>query len=196
MLLHQIINTLFTSNTWVITRDDSCWVVDCGDVEPIVSLIGDKALAGVLLTHAHFDHIYGLNELLSRYPDTPVYTNKAGCAMLLDDKKNLSRYHETPYVFEHPECVRLVDEGDEIVLDSRLTAQVIASPGHNDSCLTFVCDDFIITGDAYIPGNKVVTNLPGGNKQVAKQSVERILQLAVGKTIYPGHGVPSHQQNQ
>jgi glyoxylase-like metal-dependent hydrolase (beta-lactamase superfamily II) len=53
-----------------------------------------------------------------------------------------------------------------------------------------VIDDAIFTGDAYIPGISVVTNLPKANKELAQQSLHKILALAVGKTIYPGHNVP------
>lgn len=188
MKVHQVINSLFASNTWVIDLGISVWLVDCGDIDQIVYIIGNKPVVGVLLTHGHFDHIYGLNDLFDRYPDTPVYTNTAGQEMLMDDKKNLSRYHETPFLFENPECIRLVNEGDEIFLDRNVATIVTSTPGHNASCLTYATDDAIFTGDAYIPGLKVVTNLPGGNRALAAQSVERILELAKDRTIYPGHG--------
>ena len=47
--------------------------------------------------------------------------------------------------------------------------------------------DNLFTGDAYISGVKVVTNLPKGNKKLAQDSIERILGLAEGKTIRSGH---------
>jgi glyoxylase-like metal-dependent hydrolase (beta-lactamase superfamily II) len=53
-----------------------------------------------------------------------------------------------------------------------------------------VTDESVFTGDAYIPGIAVVTNLPKGNKEQAKQSVQKILDLASYKTIYPGHRLP------
>lgn len=188
MTIHHVINSLFTSNTWVVELGASVWLVDCGDVAPILRLIGNKQLSGILLTHAHFDHIYGLNELLDRFPDTPVYTNESGREALLDDRKNMSRYHETPFVLKHPECIKIIQDGDLVELCDNVTAKVIATPGHNDSCLTFVMDDAIFTGDAYIPGIKVVTKLPGGDKNIAKQSLEIITELSKGKTVYPGHG--------
>ena len=188
MKIHQVINSLFASNSWILDFEKNCWLVDCGDVRPIVEIIGKMPLVGVLLTHAHYDHIYGLNELLDLYQGIPVYTNEVGREMLLNEKMNLSRYHETPFVFEYPQNIRIINDGDEIVLNGECKLKVAATPGHNDSCLTFVSDKDIFTGDSYIPGIKVVTNLPSGRKQIAKQSVERILKLAIGKTIYPGHG--------
>ena len=190
MISWHIINTFFTSNTWVITFDEACWIVDCGDVEPIVQLIGEKPVAGVLLTHAHFDHIYGLNELLRHFPNTIVYTNECGKETLLDARKNMSLYHETPFVFDFLENIRIVNDGEEIELSKGLNAQVISTPGHHPSCLTYVVGDAIFTGDSYIPGTKVVTNLPKSNKKQAQESLDKIMKLLTkGFTVYPGHHI-------
>jgi glyoxylase-like metal-dependent hydrolase (beta-lactamase superfamily II) len=189
MLIHNTVNTYFCSCTYVLTVDDFSWLVDCGDVEPILSLIKGKNLIGVLLTHAHFDHIYGLNELLKLFPNTLVYTNECGTETLLDARKNMSLYHETPFVLERPDNIRIVNDGDEIELSYGLKAIVKATPGHHPSCLTYIIGDAIFTGDSYIPGTKVVTILPKGNKAQAQQSVEIILALRQGKIIYPGHKI-------
>ncbi len=189
MLIHNTVNTYFCSCTYVLTVDDFSWLVDCGDVEPILSLIKGKNLIGVLLTHAHFDHIYGLNELLKLFPNTLVYTNECGTETLLDARKNMSLYHETPFVLERPDNIRIVNDGDEIELDKGITAKVVATPGHHPSCLTYIISDAIFTGDSYIPGIKVVTNLPKGNKKLAQDSVEKILLMSEGRIIYPGHYV-------
>ncbi len=189
MLIHNTVNTYFCSCTYVLTVDDFSWLVDCGDVEPILSLIKGKNLIGVLLTHAHFDHIYGLNELLKLFPNTLVYTNECGTETLLDARKNMSLYHETPFVLERPDNIRIVNDGDEIELDKGITAKVVATSGHHPSCLTYIISDAIFTGDSYIPGIKVVTNLPKGNKKLAQDSVEKILLMSEGRIIYPGHYV-------
>lgn len=65
-------------------------------------------------------------------------------------------------------------------------AKVYHTPGHNPSCLTYEVGDYLFTGDAYIPGVKVVTTLKGGDKAKAAESVERILRLAEGKTVCAG----------
>ena len=161
--------------------------MDCGDLRPLLPLLYGKQLKGVLLTHAHFDHIYGLNELLRLYPDTLVITNQMGMDALLDAKKNMSFYHETPFVFEYPDNIRIVNDGDEIELSENLKTKIVATPGHHPSCLTYVIGDAIFTGDSYIPGVKVVTNLPKGNKKQAQESLAKISELSRGRTIYPGH---------
>ena len=156
-------------------------VVDPGDVRLW------PGITAVLLTHGHFDHIYGLNELLRRNPQARVYTNEAGRAMLSDARKNMSAYHETPFVLEYPEAVEIVADGDEIVLGDGVVARAVFTPGHSPSCITWVVGDMLFTGDAYIPGIKVVTKVPGGDRRQAAESLERILQLAEGRRVLPGH---------
>ena len=53
-------------------------------------------IAGVLLTHADFDRIYGLPEIVEYYPDSTIYTNEIGRDSLANAKLNMSLYHETP----------------------------------------------------------------------------------------------------
>lgn len=185
----QVVNSVFTSNTYIVFEEDfdDCWLVDIGDyVLAEKAIPKDKKIKGLLLTHAHFDHIYGINKLCQHHPECVVYTSEYGKAALIDDRKNLSRYHEQSIVFEGKHLV-VVGEGDGIPLMGKQTIKVVTTPGHEPGCLTFYTDDYIFTGDAYIPGVKVVTKLPGGDKTLAAASVEIILLLAEGKTICPGH---------
>ena len=164
---------VFTSNTYIVFDEDfdDCWLVDIGDFERAISALPDgKIVKGLLLTHSHFDHIYGINELCNRYPDCVVYASKYDGEALMDDRKNLSRYHEHPIVFAGKNIVT-VRENDEIPVCNNEVIKVVSTPGHEPGCLTFYTDEFIFTGDSYIPGVKVVTKLPGGDSGLAVQSV-------------------------
>ena len=184
MQVISLTNSFFASASHVIQLADAIYIVDPGDSKPLIDAVERIGLrvAGILLTHAHFDHIYGLNELIERFPDAPIYTNEAGAEMLVSAKLNLSKYHEQPFELNYPQNIVKVADGDTIG-----NIQVVATPGHNPSCLTYIIDDAIFTGDAYIPGIAVVTNLPKGNKALAQQSMQHILSLSDGKKIYPGH---------
>ena len=85
MTVSHIVNSVFTSRTYILAHEESllAWLVDCGDVPPIVdvlsSLGGDSSIIkGVLLTHVHYDHIYGLLRLTERFPSLQIYTNEYG----------------------------------------------------------------------------------------------------------------------
>ncbi|MBD5310879.1 MAG: MBL fold metallo-hydrolase [Bacteroides sp.] len=181
MRIQAFENSYFSSVTYLI---DDCTLIDPGDYRSDF-----KRVNTVLLTHVHFDHIYGLNELLSHKKDILVFTNLEGREMLLNAKLNLSWYHESPFVFSNANNVCIVKDNDEILLSNGLAVKAVFTPGHNHSCVTWMTDDMLFTGDSYIPGIKTITNLPGGNRKQAEESLRLIHQLAIGRSVYPGHKV-------
>lgn len=184
MTIDYITNSIFNSRTYIIQKStDQVWLIDCGDVDRVLEIIGDKTVSDVFLTHAHFDHIYGLPSLLNVFPNVRIYTNEWGKTALANDKLNMSRYHEQPVIVDGDNVMALHD-GD--MIDG---VSIFETPGHNPSCICFQIENAFFTGDAHIPGITVVTNLPRGNKELAVESEKRILQLSEGKIIYPGHSL-------
>ena len=188
MLIRQVVNSVFNSCTYVISHGDGSWLVDCGDVDQILPCI-DGRVEGVLLTHAHFDHIFGLNNLLSIFPTIPIVTNLAGKDALLSDKLNFSRYHEEAFVLDSPDNIKLIHDGDCVQLHEGLQAKAVLTPGHGPDCVTWIVEDALFTGDSYIPGVKTVTNFPLSDKSLAARNENLIRELAVKRTVYPGHAL-------
>jgi glyoxylase-like metal-dependent hydrolase (beta-lactamase superfamily II) len=100
----DITNSIYKSKTYILTKqdEDKAWLVDIGDIEPVVSYLYDKGLhvEGVFLTHAHFDHIYGFLNFLKHYPDCKVYVTEYAKEGLASEKLNMSKYHETPISYK------------------------------------------------------------------------------------------------
>jgi glyoxylase-like metal-dependent hydrolase (beta-lactamase superfamily II) len=186
----RIENRVMTSNTFVVfdADYDYCWLVDVGDVDKVREAIPKGVeVRGVFITHSHFDHIYGMNELHNAFPSCRLYTSEFGKEAVYDDKKNFSRYHEQSIMYEGSD-VKTLGEGDEVELYPGVNMHAYVTSGHCPSCLTYIVKHWIFTGDSYIPGVKVVTKLPRGNRTQAAESVEKIKSLSVRRTICPGHG--------
>lgn len=177
--LKSYTNTMMYSLTYMLGKHT---LVDCGDWHEDFA-----AVQAVLLTHAHFDHIFGLEQLLKRRPDVKIYTNEAGREMLLSVKLNLSWAHETPFCLPDDANITVVEDGGELRLPDDITVKAVYTPGHNPSCMTWLTDTHIFTGDSYIPGVATVTKLPRGNRKEAAESLELIKKLTEGRTICPGH---------
>ena len=194
ILVDFITNSIFSSRTYWFTEKDSnlFWLVDCGDLDLVIRHLPENAkIIGVLLTHVHFDHIYGLNQLVGKYPECKVYTNNFGQKSLTDPKRNFSRYHTDveDFVFDYPENVVVVGEGEKIELFEGVFADVYYTPGHDESCLCYEIGEDMFTGDAYIPGVKTVTTFPHSSKKKAMESDLRISSLVRGMRVWPGHTV-------
>ncbi len=190
MVVRQNVNSLFTSNTYVLSdaKNSGVWLVDIGDFESIKSTLSGEQVNGVFITHSHFDHIYGINDLVDAFPNCVVYISENDKDGLFSDKLNLSFYHETPMKFLGGK-VQILNDGDKVPIFGGIDLIAIATPGHNPGCLTYKVADYLFTGDSFIPGVKVVTKLRGGNKSLAEESVQLIKSLFRDKMILcPGHG--------
>lgn len=184
--VRQVVNTVFKSCSYVVVHDGNSWLVDCGDVDRILPLI-DGQLKGVLLTHGHFDHLYGLNMLIALFPKVPVYTSPEGQEELLSDKLNFSKYYGEPFVLDAPDNVNLIGDGECVPLFDGIEAKAFYTPGHSPSCVTWQIGDSLFTGDSFIPGVKTVTNLPHADKIQAAKSEMLIRDLASDRVVYAGH---------
>ena len=66
----------FTDNyIWQLNDGEQAYVVDPGDAKPVVNFLDNNGLklAGILITHHHWDHTGGVKELLNAWPGIPVY---------------------------------------------------------------------------------------------------------------------------
>lgn len=190
----RIANTFKNSNTYVIVPNDDIkvWLVDIGDFEEVLSAIGNKQIAGIFLTHAHLDHIYGIKEALQKFPECVVYGSGLCLEYLLDDRKNLSFYYECPLSLNVEKCKILFND-TFIELNEYISIQTLYTPGHTPDSACYQTENLIFTGDAYIPGIPTVTKLRGGNKLQASESID-IIKSKINSTtiILPGHGAVTY----
>lgn len=188
MLINSIVNSKFNSVTYVLSDSGhrGVWLVDCGDVEEL----NVSDVTGVLLTHIHYDHIYGINRLLERFPDAKIYTNDFGKEGLSNPRLNLSKYFPDGELFTiaKPESVYSL-EGKPVLSILGCEARILSVPGHDPSCLAFLIDGKLFTGDALIPGEKVIASFPRSNRAEAKASEQQLLELGKHHIILPGHAI-------
>ena len=107
---------------------------------------------------------------------------------MFSDKLNLSYYHDDPINFKGSN-VQILYETDKIELFENCFLETLETPGHNWGCLTYKIENYLFTGDSYIPNVKVVTKLKGGDRDASKKSLQKIMDnISENTIICPGHG--------
>lgn len=149
----------------------------------------------IMLTHCHFDHIYGVSDLVKTY-DIPVMmhaeeeytlqtTNPYACSMF-----GLPLPDTSSFVEPH---VRLVSDGDIIEVEN-LRFEVIHTPGHTTGGVCYLerTEKILLSGDTIFAGSIGRTDHPGGDYDTLMKSIfERLMILDGDIAIIPGHGPES-----
>ena len=190
----RFVNSRFNSNTFILShpKHDGVWVVDPGDTEPHFEWMKTHqkiSIIGILLTHAHFDHIYGVNEIVERFPDCVVYVaNEYGMDALHNPKTNGSKYtEEGPIVIA--EYAKVEFFGDTMQLWEGVVMKTINTPGHSDDSQCLLVDGRLFTGDTLIKDVRTVTKLKGGSVEKLDESMKIIASLKGNSLrVMPGHG--------
>ncbi len=179
----------YEANCGILWNDPAqAWVVDPGsDGEIILGLLEKKGLkvGVVVLTHAHFDHISAVNEILAKFP-VPVYMNAADAAYAFSPMNAMPPYQTTR---RPPQLVTDKQEGDRIACGG-LTATLLFAPGHTPGgwCLYFEAEKLLVAGDLLFAGSVGRTDFPGGSWQEMERSLQKIKALPDDTRVICGHG--------
>ncbi len=142
-------------------------------------------LRAVWLTHAHLDHITGVEavvgatgvEVYLHPADRPLYDNVAEQGRWLGIRS------------EQPRAVDRDLEDREILTVGGCSFEVVHVPGHSPGSVALIGHGVAIVGDALFAGSIGRTDLPGGDTETLLTSIrERLLTLPDPTVVYPGHG--------
>lgn len=187
------------TNCYILRQDNQALIIDpSGEPEQIKKALTQSNLqpVAVLLTHAHFDHIGALDEIVSHY-DLPVYIHQAEVKWLADPLLNGSgKYAELPNISSTVVPEKLA-QGEFTI--GKFSMTVLETPGHSPGSLSFYFKEqgFIVSGDVLFQGSIGRTDLRGGDLKVLMQSITRkLLVLPEDTIVYSGHGIETTIENE
>ena len=146
----------------------------------------DLRVKGILLTHAHFDHIWGCNRL-RELSGAPLYAYEAEKVLCEDAVTNVSEQVGRPCTVI-PD--RYLKDGEEITI-ADITCKLIATPGHTvgSCCYYFEEAGMLISGDTLFQESVGRTDLATGSMSTLIRSIkDKLLVLPDETKVYPGHG--------
>lgn len=184
----------YDSNIYLVTGNVPS-IIDTGTgfyskriIEKIQEIVTLTEIKQVLLTHEHYDHVGGVNDIVQA-------TN--GAAKIFAHERIVSKLKEGKSTFAEmiggmmPKItvdVPLTDNQEVILGDEPF--QVMFTPGHSIGSLCFYSKDrgVLFPGDTvFAHGGFGRYDFPGGDFNLLLQSIERLSALNI-RCLYPGHG--------
>ena len=161
-----------------------CIVIDPGaEANRIRKHVGDRKIAGILLTHGHFDHIGAVRELME--PGTKLVIHGLDAPMLGDPELNASAGLIARKVTA-PEATDLVKEGDELEF-AGMKVKVLHTPGHTPGSVCYEIGGELFTGDTLFEYGWGRTDLPGGSEAQMEASLRRLMPMVRTMPFHAGH---------
>lgn len=142
-------------------------------------------LQAIWLTHAHIDHILGVEAVHAAHP-VPIHLHPADLPLYqgLPEQGRWMGFN----VKAPPPPDRELRQA-EILQVGGVSFTVRHVPGHSPGHVAFVGNGMILGGDVLFSGSIGRTDLPGGDTQTLLQSIQtEFLTLPDSTIVYSGHG--------
>ena len=179
------------TNTYLILgkyqgKDYSLLIDPAGITDKLKSNMPPK-LTAIILTHGHFDHILGMEDMLKTGEKIPVYACAKEVPLLEDPSLNHSALIGKSCVVK---ADYLLKDGEEVSISS-MKFRAMETPGHSvgSMCYYFEEDDVLFSGDTLFFESVGRTDFPTGDAGALRMSVtEKLFTLKDEVKVYPGHG--------
>lgn len=130
----------------------------------------DLKIKGALISHYHFDHTNGIEELLESV-SCPVYVNK----------------HDDSYLGFTSDHIKKTDDGTKVKAGN-VEISLIHTPGHTPGSQCFHVRNHLISGDTLFINACGRCDLPGGDaKQMYYTLTQRLMKFEDSTVLCPGH---------
>jgi hydroxyacylglutathione hydrolase len=179
VIVERSMNDDFLSNTYVVADEPGghAVMIDAGGpVAPLLEFLhrGQLTLTHVLLTHHHHDHVSEVENVLARYPGTPVLIHEL-------ERANV------------PAATGTMAPGEKII-SGALEIEPIHTPGHTAGMLSLLVNGTdVFTGDTLFRGSVGGVRAPGasGYADLKSSIMDKLLKLPGSVRIHPGHTDPT-----
>ncbi|MBW8524428.1 MBL fold metallo-hydrolase [Chryseobacterium chendengshani] len=185
-------------NTYVLFNENkNAWLIDPGNINDQETRVietfikeNDLKIEKIVLTHAHIDHVLGLQWAFDTY--------KVPVTMHEDDKEVLDMFQISGMRFgfqlDHINVeLEYINEVDKLDFDGE-KFKIYHVPGHSPGSVVYhnETQKFIISGDVLFEGSIGRTDLYKGNYEQLIEGIKTKLFILDDETqVFSGHGNPT-----
>ena len=189
MKVERIVNPEYSQNCYLVyDSNKKGLIIDPGSkADYIIKKIKEYEVdvKYIFLTHCHYDHIEGLEELRKEL-NAEVVSSFECNKNIQNPSVNLSSLFSFPIKAEASDII--VTDGD-ITEVGDMKVKTILTPGHTDGGTCYLIDDELFSGDTLFLNSVGRWDFPTGNEKVLKESIrKKLFTLDDDIIVHPGHG--------
>ena len=188
----------FSENTYIIFNENlDAFILDPGNFSEeetniLEKFIGDNNLKvqNILLTHAHIDHVLGLQKAFDQYK-VPVLMHELDQEILDRNPMDANRFG---FFFKPFDGEISFLKENEILSLGKDEFKILHVPGHSPGHIAFhnEAQKLMISGDVLFEGSIGRTDLYKGNHEEHIKSItEKLFILEDETKVFNGHGNPT-----
>ena len=188
----------FSENTYIVFNENkNAFIIDPGDFSEVENNIlnqfiidNELKVQNILLTHAHIDHVLGLQKAFDKYK-VPILMHELEKEIHDRNPMDANRFGFFFKPFEGE--ISYLNENEIISVDED-EFKILHVPGHSPGHIAFYSEaqKFIISGDVLFEGSIGRTDLYKGDAQELLKSIrEKLFVLEDETKVYNGHGNPT-----
>ena len=191
MRIERFIVGMVGTNCYVVSNEETleCFLIDPGAYsDKMITYIRENALKprAILLTHGHFDHIMGIDKVIDRYGEMPVYVEESDLELLHTPSMNESTVYTNGYSYPGGDVIH---DGDVLHLIGE-DFRVIHTPGHTQGgvCYYVEKEGVLFSGDTLFCCSVGRSDFATSSTSALIRSIKEKLFLLPDETkVFPGH---------
>ncbi len=183
------------ANCYMIQSETAAIVIDAGYESNYVTdflLKNQDKERMILLTHCHFDHIGGADDLRQK-TNTKIGIGEYDAPSLLDNSINLSGNFSVPL---KPFKADILFKNNQTFTVGDLEFKVLHTPGHTTGGVCYLFGDVLFSGDTLFHQSIGRTDFPGGDFKTLENSIKRLYSLKDDTIVLSGHGDATSIENE
>lgn len=179
MKIDKLVLGAIDNNTYIVSNGKRGLIVDPSNgFDQIMAAVDGLTVEAILLTHAHWDHVYALAQV-KEATGAKIYMHKADLPLLMSSIRRIGeKYIEPDVLLTGGETLDIIGE----------QVQVMHTPGHAMGCVCYLIQDCMFCGDTLFKGSIGRTDLETSQPEVMQESLKKFRELDKDYRLYCGHG--------
>jgi hydroxyacylglutathione hydrolase len=187
MFLQVVEGGLLSSKSYIIADSDEAAIIDAGvHYKNIVGILEERKLSlkYIILTHAHVDHTFYMNDL-NTATGASVVIHAEDAPILADARLSGTEMFGVDKKMNKADI--LVKDGDSLYI-GQTELKFIHTPGHTPGSMCIIVQDSLFSGDTLFRQSVGRTDLGAGDTKSLELSLKKLMELPDSLIVYPGHG--------